>query len=328
MTTATERAGAAIDLPGDLQHLLGADAAHARGITGRGVRVVLLDSGFQAGHEWFAPYRERLRLDPGDPSGHGTASAAMLLSVAPDVELTGLSLSSGRLFDQLARAVEAKPDVLVLPFVLGRTTDGPGWTPPNGTSPTEAQVVAYADLIERAAASGTVVVAAAGNAGTFSATASHPSVVSAGGATVLGPDQFVAGGQTAHFASRRFAPVRPDVYVPEVCGVCGPAGTFQVPSPPSVGADTTSEVVFCRAAGGDPYRRVWGGSGGAAAQVGGVVALIRQRFPGADPERVRHLLRASCRPLRSKLPPVFATHSPPHDAVTGFGLVDADAATK
>ena len=89
-------------VPGDVSLLLGADKAHRNGITGRGVRVCMIDSGFAHGHAYFRErgYNSRVVLAPGanrpsdDGNGHGTGESANLLAMAPDVEFIGIKLDN------------------------------------------------------------------------------------------------------------------------------------------------------------------------------------------------------------------------------------------
>ncbi|HEY9473583.1 MAG TPA: S8 family serine peptidase, partial [Mycobacteriales bacterium] len=70
------------------------------GATGAGVRVCLLDSGIEADHPRIGPVQgwygavagpdgdlEVRKVEPGDTSGHGTACASVIRSIAPECEL-------------------------------------------------------------------------------------------------------------------------------------------------------------------------------------------------------------------------------------------------
>lgn len=71
------------------------------GSTGRGVRVCIVDSGVDPGHprvggrvgRWTVdPAGQVVRTDTGDVTGHGTACAGIIRSLAPDCELTSLRI--------------------------------------------------------------------------------------------------------------------------------------------------------------------------------------------------------------------------------------------
>ena len=76
--------------------LLRADGARQHGITGRGVLVAMVDTGFYR-HPFYAwhSYNYNATLAPDatdmeqDPYGHGTAEAANIFSCAPDVDFMG-----------------------------------------------------------------------------------------------------------------------------------------------------------------------------------------------------------------------------------------------
>ncbi len=89
-------------VPGDVAMMLNAARAHREGITGRGVRVAMIDSGFAMGHPYFQEmgYNTSVVLAPGathvnrDGNGHGTGEAANIFAVAPDVTFIGVKLDN------------------------------------------------------------------------------------------------------------------------------------------------------------------------------------------------------------------------------------------
>lgn len=95
--------------PSEPPEALSADSAWGDG-TGAGVRVAIVDSGVDNDHPaiagavkgWIEPYeadgRLQFRTDPhGDSSGHGTACAGIVLSLAPQVELFSIKVLGGAL---------------------------------------------------------------------------------------------------------------------------------------------------------------------------------------------------------------------------------------
>jgi subtilisin family serine protease len=111
--TVPNRAQAA-ESPGDNLEMIGAPAAWARGITGQGIVVALLDSGVDMSHpdlaarwrgganSWFDPYGEHPD-EPFDVNGHGTQTLGVILGsevgVAP-----GAQWIAARVFDDRDRA--------------------------------------------------------------------------------------------------------------------------------------------------------------------------------------------------------------------------------
>jgi subtilisin len=102
------------------------------GATGRGARVCILDSGVEADHPRVGPVQasyivqeqpdrgcEIIPAEPGDLSGHGTACASVVRSIAPDCEIHsirvlghGLAGSGEALLAGLRWAVEHGFDVI------------------------------------------------------------------------------------------------------------------------------------------------------------------------------------------------------------------------
>jgi subtilisin family serine protease len=96
-------------LPSGLPEILSPESAWGDG-TGAGVRVGIIDSGIDNDHPaiggsvkgWIEPYEAdgklQFRMDPHeDSSGHGTACAGIVLSLAPQVELYSIKVLGGTL---------------------------------------------------------------------------------------------------------------------------------------------------------------------------------------------------------------------------------------
>ena len=89
-----------LDVPDDVSRLLNADVAHDGGITGHGMRLVMVDSGWFA-HPWFAAntFTGNVVLGPGssnaaqDQNGHGTGESANAFSVAPGIDFTMVKMN-------------------------------------------------------------------------------------------------------------------------------------------------------------------------------------------------------------------------------------------
>src|SRR5262245_49623726 len=87
----------------DLRGLLNVPQVHRAGVTGKGVRVVMVDTGFaHTGHPFFGANRfkstvdlaPRATHDDTDPNGHGTGESANIFSVAPDATFIGIKLEN------------------------------------------------------------------------------------------------------------------------------------------------------------------------------------------------------------------------------------------
>jgi subtilisin family serine protease len=89
------------------------------GSTGKGVRVCLLDSGVDAGHPLVGDVQRSVVVDVdddgaatvveddrGDVSGHGTACASIIRSLAPDCELTSVRVLTDKLQGGGAQLIE------------------------------------------------------------------------------------------------------------------------------------------------------------------------------------------------------------------------------
>jgi hypothetical protein len=105
-----------LDVPADVSLGCNADLAHRAGITGNGIRVAMVDSGWFH-HPFFEERGYRAAavvLGPGtanpldDELGHGTGESANLFAVAPDVELHPVKAQlSGTLNNVLVNATAA-----------------------------------------------------------------------------------------------------------------------------------------------------------------------------------------------------------------------------
>ena len=149
--------------PGPLQAgaaatLVGADLWHAAGFSGRGVRVVVVDSGFSGHEQAFADavppvlarsFREDGSLDGG--SGHGLRAARIVREIAPGAELMLLSFSTvSELAEAVDHAIAEQADVIS--FSVGFVHNGPG----DGSG-------AVNEIVDRAVEAGIVWTVAAGN---------------------------------------------------------------------------------------------------------------------------------------------------------------------
>ncbi|MGC4949585.1 S8 family serine peptidase [Streptomyces sp. DT224] len=261
-------------LPEDAVRLAGAERAHAAGVRGDGVRVVMVDTGlYDHPHHRSHGYRTSVvpalsALDPAvDERGHGTAMSALLLAVAPAVELTMVKMACETFSFPVAafqRAVELEPDVISC-----------SW----GTLREEPHLhLEVANALRR----GITVLFAAGNGSTDRRTAMFQSVATPGVITVGGVHVAPDGRRSAaDLASSYRSDVFPGRRVPDLCGPCGmlPNGDYVVfPTQPGCMFDRRNSAYDGTAP--DDGWLVSSGTSGATAYAAGLVALAVQQGVG------------------------------------------------
>lgn len=325
-------------VPGDLALLMNASAVHRQGTTGRGVKVAMIDSGFYIQHPYYLSKKYNMSriLAPGatavehDENGHGTAEAANILAIAPDVTFIGVK-AGPNLAAAFKETVRQNPDVISvsLGFDL-RGTDGlPVPALPGRHRALEAEIAA-------AVASGITVIFSAGN-GHIAFPGMHPDVVSVGGTFIDEDTQM----QASDYASAFRSLIYPGRSVPDVTGLVGMrphANYVMLPLEPSCEIDR--DVSEHDGTGPDDGWSVISGTSAAAPQLAGVCALLKQKNPGLSPAEIKEVLKRTARdvtkgqanevsnPVRAgnqvKFEPIKAGLAP--DGATGHGLVDAFAA--
>ena len=322
--------------PSDVSVLLGADRAHRQGVTGRGVRVAMIDSGFAHEHPYFEErgYRTTTVLAPGanrvrdDGNGHGTGESANLLAMAPDVEFTGVKLDNetnpangASLLEGFQEALNHNPQVISvsLGFDLRSNNGAPLTFLPNS-------LVALETEINAAVQAGVVVVFSAGN-GHISFPGQMPAVLSAGGVFV---DPFGAM-EASNYASAFSSSIYNNRDVPDVSGLVGRsangASYIGLPIPPNCEIEVDGSMVNGTQPN-DGYG-VFSGTSASAPQLAGACALLLERNPGLTPQDVTNVLVQSARAvaLGNANPSSNPTGAPlTGAAATGGGLLDVDAA--
>ena len=320
-----------LDVPGDISMLLNADRAHREGVTGAGVSVVMVDSG------WFEhPYfvRRGYRYTPAvlgpsaedptvDENGHGTAESANLLAVAPDVDFTMVKANFVNSTGAFNEAVRRNPHVISCSW--GSSVCGP---------PLSAANLALTAAVSAAVAAGIVVVFSAGN-GHAGFPGQHPDVISAGGVFVDQDGSMQASNYSSGFASSVF----PGRRCPDVSGLVGmrpSAAYIMLPLPPGCAIDVKLSQAGAHPAGdetpaGDGWAAI-SGTSAAAPQLAGVVALIKQAAPGLTPTEVRAAMTATAIDVTAgsagEVCGVAQQAQVGPDLATGHGLVDAHAAVR
>ena len=325
-------------VPGDLALLMNASPVHRQGTTGRGVKVAMIDSGFYIQHPYYLSEKYNMSriLAPGatavehDENGHGTAEAANILVIAPDVTFIGVK-SGPNLTAAFKATVQQNPDIISvsLGFDLRGSDRLPQSVLPGFLKPLEAEIA-------NAVASGITVVFSAGN-GHIAFPGMHPDVISVGG-TFIDEDMEM---QASDYASAFRSRIYPGRSVPDVTGLVGMqphANYIMLPLEP--GCEIDRGVSNHDGTGPDDGWSVISGTSAAAPQLAGVCALLKQQNPGLSPAEIKEVLKRTARDVtkgqanevsnpvrdgnRVTFEPVKAGLAP--DGATGHGLVDAFAA--
>ena len=348
-----------LDVLRDVPRLLNADKVHADGFRGRGVRVVMIDTGFAHGHPFFVRNGFRSKvcvaplLDPladlpdVDRKGHGTGESANLFAVAPEVELTGIKLSpdaggdDSPLLGPFLEAVRNRPHIISISLAYD-LCDERSRVP---ETVLRGDLVPLANEIARAVEKGIVVVAGSGN-GQYAFPAQLPHVIAAGG--VYAEDPRLVDPRSAlpvklrasNFASAFDSAIFDGRSLPDCCGLVGerPEGHYIVlPLPPGSEEDRAFAVGQGSMAFGDQTKpndgwAVFSGTSAAAPQLAGVCALMLNANPALTPADVKRILCASAREVDEGFASTLciAPPGPPLKGkqATGAGLVDAAAAVK
>lgn len=330
-------------LPGDVAMALNASSLHREGITGKGVKIVILDSGFDVKHHHFTEngYSITPVLGPGannlekDPNGHGTAMAGNVLALAPGADVYGIKLlndddethnTTGA--EALEAALELSPDIISISLSWDLSY--------SDTERTHRErllnnLKAVEGLIQLAISKNITVVCAAGNR-EVSFPAMIPEVIAVGGVYLTEKGEMIVSDYTSAFKSKIFMGRN----VPDLCGLSGmkshpkqeiPGGFIMSPVDESSKKDDLPD----RTEGNDGWA-LMGGSSTATAQIAGICALILQKYPGLKPSEVKSRLKLKARDVKAGIAnkesnqfKVLEAKNGPDDA-SGYGLADAYAA--
>src|SRR5262249_26165510 len=161
-----------LDVPSDVAAHCNASALHRLQITGRGVKVAMVDSGWFR-HPYFTAQGYNVApvvVGPGaiapeaDESGHGTGESANIMAIAPDCELLPGKANFATTIAAFNAAVALQPHIIScswgshVPFALS------------------AADMALEAAVAAAVASGIIVIFAAGN-GHAGFPGQHPDVI-------------------------------------------------------------------------------------------------------------------------------------------------------
>jgi hypothetical protein len=321
-----------LDVPADISLACNADKAHRAGITGRGIVVAMVDTGWQT-HPFFTQRGYRVDptlLGPGtvdagvDENGHGTGESANIFATAPDVTLKPVkaATAAGALVN-LTAAFNAA--VALNPHIVSNS-----WTSDVQFGPLSAALQARAAAVAAAWGAGVIVVFAAGN-GHWGFPGQHPDVISVGGVDIRQDGSLRASDYASGFMSN----IYPNRRVPDLSGIVGMrprAMNIMLPLPPGSAIDTGnaggSHPNGDETAGNDGWA-VFSGTSAACPQMAGVCALIKQACTTLTPAQVRSILMSTARDVTTGTASAStggnaATTGP--DLATGNGLVDAHKA--
>ena len=316
-----------LDVPAGVSLGCNADKAHRAGITGKGIKVAMVDSGWYK-HPFFtnrgysaAP----VVLGPAtanplkDESGHGTGESANIFAVAPDVKLLPVKINFVNSIGAFNAAVGLNPDIITC-----------SWGSSKKFGPLSAADMALATAIAAAVASGITVIFAAGN-GHWGFPGQHPDVISAGG-VFMDSDESL---QASNYASGFMSNIYPNRRVPDLSGLVGqtPKAIYiMLPLEPNdqidAGNSGGSFPNGDETANNDGWA-AFSGTSAAAPQLAGAAALIKQACPNLKPAAIRSILMTTARDVTTGKCSDFtggnsATVGP--DTATGNGLVDAHKA--
>ena len=314
-------------LPGDVSLADNADRAHRSGITGKGVKVAMVDSGHYK-HPFFVGRGYRVApvvLGPGtinplqDEVGHGTGESANIFAVAPDVQLLPVKINFANTTGAFNTAVGLTPDIITC-----------SWGSSNRFGPLSAADQALAAAIALAVASGITVIFSAGN-GHWGFPGQHPDVISAGG-VFMRPDETL---EASNYASGFMSNIYPNRRVPDLSGLVGmqPKAIYLMLPLESGDAIDVGNAGGVHPNGDETGNNdgwaAFSGTSAAAPQLAGAAALIKQACARLTPADIKDILMrtardvtlGNCNPATGGNP---ATVGP--DTATGNGLVDAHKA--
>jgi serine protease AprX len=319
----------------DLATLTRARQVHQQGITGKGVKVVMIDSGFFK-HPFYQMngFNGNVVLAPGalnpaqDKSGHGTAQAANVFAVAPGIAFVMVKQGPNPVA-ALKKAIELGPDIIICSWCFDLVEPNPNRRHLTNVPSTFKSLELG---IAHAVSKGICVVCAAGN-GQVAFPGMHPDVICAGGIFV-GPDvKLTASNLASAFSSKPY----PGRHVPDLCGLVGmqPAGLYiLLPVQPGSNMDQALAAGVFPASDKTLPNDGWVGTSGtsaAAPQIAGVCALLKQKNPSLTPQEMKQSLIAGASDCSSGAAnadsneglSLKANAGP--DGATGHGLVNAAA---
>ena len=316
-----------LTVPGDVSLGLNADRAHRAGYTGRGIRAIMVDSGWYR-HPYFVSRGYRVTpvvMGPGatapdhDESGHGTGESANLLAAAPDATFTMVKMSFVDSAGAFNTAAALNPHIISC-----------SWGSDILSGPLSPANNVLAAAVASAVLQGIIVVFSAGN-GHHGFPGQHPDVISAGGVFMQPDGSLMASDYASGFASG----VYPGRNCPDVSGLVGmqpSAAYIMLPVEPGdaidLGSSGGAHPAKDETANNDGWA-AFSGTSAAAPQLAGICALMKQANAGLTPVQARNILKRTATDVTvgSGNPNTGGIAGIGYDLATGAGLADAHRAT-
>lgn len=277
----------------DLPLLMGAASLHRKGITGQGIRIVLVDSGAWLDHPFFQLSGYNVKAEAAadcpeaptsDRIGHGTAVLANLLVMAPDAEVIAIK-TGANLVCAFRQAVACSPDIICL-------TAGYDLSSFWGDALGVPDFVRALEMEIADAASNDIVITAPVGNGHLAFPGMHPNVMSVGGVYI----DRLTNPVVSDYCSVYEAPWYENRRCPDLCGLSGlhPAAAY-IMSPVPVGSQIDRDAWDLT--GPTDAWSVIGGSSLCAAHVAAGCALVLQRIGRLPMVDLRSLLIKSGCPV-------------------------------
>jgi subtilisin family serine protease len=320
-----------LSVPEGVAKGLNAHLAHQQGITGKGIHVVMVDSGWYR-HPYFVQYNYNVNVHLAsgssdrnvDLTGHGTGESANLLAIAPDIKLTMVKADVAlygkgknvNAVGALREAIALKPDIISCSWGTDERT--------RDLSPYNRVLAA---TVAEAIHQGIIVIFSAGN-GQYGFPAQHPEVIAAGGAYLHLNGSLQGKIEASSYASSFISPIYGDRQIPDVCGLVGnlPHGSYiMLPVSPNSLVDQQLAVRDDGTEAIDGWA-AFSGTSAAAPQLAGICALMKQVNRGLSPAQARQILQRTARDVVdgfSNPATSGASARAGPDLATGHGLADA-----
>jgi len=333
-----------LTLPDDVSRLLEADKAHAQQITGKGIRVAMIDTGCDVTHPHFASLSSPQQIQATSPdsfddqNGHGTAMAANLFALAPGATLLPIKIQEvGKLLTPsefkrefciglepaLRQALALKPNIITASLAMDLARMGQIFVA-GGSNEKYIRLsrVIHTILAEiwrkSSPAQHTVVLFSAGNSTVHGFPAQSHFVIAVGGVHADRTGNLAASDLASGFVSDTGR------IVPDVCGLCGLKQDAYIMSP--VTPDSRQDILdggSDTAMQQDGWAR-FSGTSAATAQIAGVAALLLQVAPSLTAEHLRCILQTTARDVSTGQSADNKRAAVGPDLATGSGLVDAE----
>lgn len=324
----------------DVPRLLNVTRIHQSGHFGEGIRIAMIDTGFDHSHPFFVSngFTSSVTLAPGatnratDPESHGTGESANIFAIAPKATFIGIKLEDDQhpgggasIMEGFHEALKHDPHIITISMGYDlRAADGVSELPnlPNTYKGLETEIL-------NAIARNIVVVFSAGN-GHYAFPGSMPEVISAGGVYIDQAGKMRASNYASAFPSKIYSGRN----VPDFCGLVGllpHAAYIMLPVPEG------NEIDEANAAhdGTRPNDgwALFSGTSAAAPQLAAICALIKEKNPNLTPSQIKALLSRTARDVKVGSASPFSDPKRKGvkagsgaDGATGAGLVDAYSA--